>query len=125
MWHEYNPNPLGKRVGDCAIRAISAAEGLSWFDAYDALSHYGRMFGNLPNSNDVWGTFLHDEGYKRHVIPDTCPECYTVADFCRDNPKGVFVLGTGSHVVTVIDGDYWDAWDSGAEVPAYYWEADT
>ncbi len=50
MWKEYNPNPLGKRVGDCVIRAISAAENLSWFDAYDVLTHYGRLLGNLPNA---------------------------------------------------------------------------
>jgi hypothetical protein len=25
-------------------------------------------------------------------------------------------VGTGTHVVAVIDGDYYDAWDSGNEV---------
>lgn len=25
MWRRYNPNPDGKNVGDCVIRAISAA----------------------------------------------------------------------------------------------------
>lgn len=125
MWKEFNPNPYGKRVGDCAIRAIAAAEGLSWYDAYDELAHYGRMFGNLPNANDIWGLFLKDLGYTRRVVENTCPDCYTVSDFCRDHPKGVYVIGTGNHVVTVIDGNYYDAWDSGSEVPAYYWEANT
>lgn len=123
MWHEYNPNPLGKRVGDCAIRAISAAEDLSWFDAYDILTHYGRMFGNLPNANDVWGTFLKDEGYTRHIIPNTCPDCYTMADFAKDHPKGTYVVCTGTHVVTIKDGTIMDAWDSSLESPAFYWEA--
>lgn len=122
MWKEYQPNPHGRLVGDCVVRAISAAQDLSWYDAYDILTHYGRMFGNLPNANDVWGAYLKDEGYSRHVIPDTCPDCYTVEDFCREHPKGIYVLGTGSHVVTVIDGDYYDAWQSGSEVPQYYYE---
>ena len=30
MWIEYNPNPLGLRVGDCVIRAISKALDMPW-----------------------------------------------------------------------------------------------
>jgi len=123
MWIETNPNPLDKRVGDCAIRAIAIAEDLSWDEAFDDLTEYAKILKNLQNANEVWGAYLKDRGYTRHVIPNSCPDCYEVRDFCRDNPEGVFVIGTGSHVVTVMDGDYYDAWDSGAEVPIYYWEA--
>lgn len=123
MWRKFNPNPIGRRVGDCTIRAICAAEGLKWDEAFDQLAAYGKRFGNLQNSNEAWGALLKDRGYKRHVIEDTCPACYTVRDFCRDHPIGIFVLGTGTHVVTAIDGDYYDTWDSGDEVPIYYWEA--
>jgi hypothetical protein len=34
----------------------------------------------------------------------------------------VYVLGIGDHVVCAVNGDWYDAWDSGAEIPAYYWE---
>lgn len=27
-------------------------------------------------------------------------------------------------VVAVVDGDYYDAWDSGNEIPLYYWRKD-
>ena len=37
-----------------------------------------------------------------------------------DNPEGKYLLATGTHVVTVIDGDYYDTWDSGDEIPIYY-----
>ena len=57
----------------------------------------------------------------RYLIPNSCPDCYTVRDFCFDNPRGAFLLATGSHVVTVIDGDYYDTWNSGSEVPIYFW----
>ena len=36
-------------------------------------------------------------------------------------PKGTYVLGTGNHVVAVVNGDYYDMWDSGDEIPAYVW----
>ena len=47
---------------------------------------------------------------------------YTVEDFCIDHPHGVYVLGCDGHVLTVVDGLYYDSWDSGGEVPIYYWE---
>ena len=57
----------------------------------------------------------------RYTIPNTCPDCYTVEQFCVDNDRGLFLLATGSHVVAVKDGLYFDAWDSGNEIPIYYW----
>ena len=123
MWKKFNPNPIGRRVGDCTIRAICAAEGLSWDEAFDNLAAYGKKLGNLQNSNEAVGAFLKDHGYTRHIVPDSCPACYTVSDFCRDHPIGVFVVGTGTHVVTCIDGNIYDSWDSSDEVPIYYWEA--
>ena len=31
---EWNPNPVGRKVGDCSIRAISKALGVDWETAY-------------------------------------------------------------------------------------------
>jgi hypothetical protein len=75
----------------------------------------------MPNSDSVWGAVLREEGFKRYIIPNSCPDCYTVKDFCIDHPRGTYVLGTGGHVVTVVNGDYFDSWDSGEEVPIFYW----
>ena len=117
----FNPNPSGKRVGDCVIRAISALTGQDWQSAYLAIAMQGYALHDMPSSNNIWGAYLRGLGYRRFVISDTCPDCYTVRDFCADNPAGTFLLATGAHVVTAIDGDYYDAWDSGAEVPIYCW----
>ena len=82
----------------------------------------GFMMHDMPSSNYVWGAYLHDIGYSRHIIPDTCPNCYTVGDFANDNPTGTYLLAIGTHVVAVKDGNYYDTWDSGQEVPIYYWK---
>ena len=71
-------------------------------------------------SNAVWSAYLIGQGFTRHLIPNTCPDCYTVKDFADDHKQGVYVLGTGSHAVAVIDGNYYDSWDSGDEIPIYY-----
>ncbi|MBO7133823.1 MAG: hypothetical protein J6W06_06685 [Bacteroidales bacterium] len=117
----FNPNPSGKRVGDCVIRAISRLTGSSWETTYIGIATKGYEMFDMPSSNAVWAEYLKERGYRRVVIPDTCPQCYSVREFCHDNPKGRYLLATGSHVVTAIDGDYYDAWDSGAEVPVYFW----
>jgi len=120
---ELNLNPQHKRKGDCSVRALAAAEDRSWYEIYDELYHIGREMGDMENSNDVIGQFLKERGYIRCSIPNTCPACYTVRDFANDHPEGIYVLGTGSHVVAVINGDYYDSWDSGDEVPVYCWRA--
>ena len=121
MFIEYNPNPAGRQVGDCAVRAIAKALDIDWETAYAKLAFNGYQMGDMPNANGVWGALLRQNGFYREAIPDRCPDCYTAEDFARDNPQGVFVLGFGSHVATVKDGDIYDSWDSSKEIPQYYW----
>ena len=119
-WIFYNPNPKLSFVGDCVIRALTLACGQSWDRTYLQISTQGYILKDMPSSNMVWGIYLKNQGFKRYIIPNECPDCYTVRDFCSDNPKGTYVLATGTHVITCVDGDYYDTWDSGNEVPIYY-----
>lgn len=122
MWMTYNPNPAGARVGDCVIRAISKATKQSWQDTYIDLAIYGLQLCDMPSANHVWGKYLRDNGYDRKMIPNTCPDCYTVKEFCKEHQTGTYILALSGHVVCVKDGDYYDSWDSGNEVPIYYWK---
>ena len=124
MYKFYNPNPAGKLVGDCVIRGISRLEEEDWQEVYLGVSLKGLELNDMPSSNSVWGAYLRSKGYKRYSIPNTCPDCYTVSQFASDNPYGSFLLATGTHVVAVVNGDYYDAWDSGKEIPVYYWRKD-
>ena len=121
MWVEYNPNPEGNKTIDCTVRAITKATGKDWEDVYIQLCLHGLVLGDMPNKNYVWGSYLKSQGFKRYIIPDECPDCYTVADFADDHPLGTFVLALSGHVVAVSQGDYYDSWDSGREIPLYYW----
>lgn len=121
MWEKYNPNPVGRSVGDCAVRAVAKALNRTWEEAYAMIAANGFAMGDMPSSNSVWGAVLRQNGFYRSAIEDQCPDCYTANDFCKDNPKGTFVLGFGNHVATVVDGVLYDSWDSGNEIPQYYW----
>lgn len=37
-WEKVNPNPKGKNVGDCVVRAICLAEGVEWERIYRPVS---------------------------------------------------------------------------------------
>lgn len=121
MWVEYNKNPTGRRVGDCAVRAVSVALGIDWETAYSMMAVNGFAMGDMPSANSVWGAVLRQHGFYREAIPNICPDCYTAEDFANDHPKGTFVLGFGNHVATIIDGNIYDSWDSSKEVPQYFW----
>ena len=121
MWKKYNPNPTGRHVGDCAVRSVSAALGIDWETAYDLITEAGRNMGDMPSADSVWGAVLRQNGFYRKAMPNRCPDCYTTENFASDHPYGVYVLGFGGHVATVIDGDLYDSWDSSNEIPVYVW----
>lgn len=120
MWIEWNPNPMARRVGDCAIRAVAKALGVNWEDAFALVAANSFAMADMPSSDSVWAATLRQHGYYREAIPNTCPDCYTAEDFCRDHPDGTYVLAFGGHVATVEDGDLYDTWDSSALIPQYY-----
>lgn len=118
----YNPNPAGRRVGDCSVRAVSKALKIDWETAYAMLTQAGFDMCDMPSSDSVWGAVLRKNGFYRKAVPNTCPNCYTAKDFCKDHPFGTFVLGFGGHVATVHDGQIFDSWDSSKEIPQFFWE---
>lgn len=120
-WVFFNNNPTGRAVGDCAVRAVSVALGISWEQAFSLIAAAAYNMGDMPSSNSVWGAVLRQHGFKRYAIPNTCPDCYTAEAFAEDHPKGVFVLGFGTHVAVVKDGRIFDSWNSSEEVPQYFW----
>lgn len=121
MYRYVNSNPNNNRVGDCVIRAISVALGQSWEETYIELCLQGYLMCDLPSSNAVWNAYLKGKGYTREFIREDCPECYTVSDFSQEYPNGTYIIGTGTHAVTIIDGVILDNWDSSGEQPIYFY----
>ena len=118
----YNPNHDGNLVGDCVIRAISRATGQTWDKTFAGVTEVAYEMKDMPSSNYVWAAYLKRKGFMKKVIPDTCPDCYTVRQFAEEHPRGSYVLGTGTHAIAVVDGNYYDSWNSGDEVPIYYFQ---
>lgn len=118
----YNPNPKGKNTTDCVIRMLTKIFDMSWDEAYISLSGIVLSEYEMPSSNYIWEKYLLSNGFRKMLLPSTCPDCMTVSEFTEMYNLGEYVVCTGSHVVAVIDGNYYDAWDSGDEVITYYFE---
>lgn len=123
MYEYFNPNPRNvNTVGDCTVRAVSKALNKTWNNAYIDLVLQGYIMADMPSSNMVMNAYLKANGFKRYAIDSSCPDCYTVRDFAKDHPIGTYILGTGTHVVAVIDSTYFDAFDSGDAIPQFYYK---
>ena len=121
MWFYANPNPKHKEVPDCVIRAICIATKRSWYDIYWEVCKVGASECNMPSADSVWGRYLYDYGFEPFLLPESCPECITIKEFCKMFPQGTYIIGTGYHAVAIIDGNYYDSWDSGNEIPSFFW----
>ncbi len=115
-WHEYNPNPKGKNIGDCTLRAYCAAFNISWEEAFDIASEIAKENGSMIQYvtdkvlTEHFECKLDDKYNKKTVKPK---ERITVAEFATTHPYGIYILHMRSHVVTLRNGEYWDSWDSG------------
>ena len=122
MWVYFNNNPLGLNVGDCTVRSICAATGMDWNAAHKALCDLSGDMADMPSADRVWWSLLEQMGFTRKRMIDRCPDCYTVADFAKDHPRGVYILGPHEHAVACINGNWWDSWDSGLTIPTYFFQ---
>lgn len=119
----YQPNPLAKNgKGDCTVRSVSKALDMTWDTSYIDLVMQGYLLKDMPSSNEVMRSYLRSKGFRQHALDNTCPDCYSFADFAYDHPSGIYILGTGTHVACVRSGILYDAWDSSDCVPLFYYE---
>lgn len=117
MWVKYNPNPVGRSVGDCSIRALTIALNVDWETAYSLTAKAGFDMGDMPSSDSVWGAVLRQHGYYRKA----CEDCGTAESFAWKHPHGIYVLAFGGHVASLKDGCLYDSYDSRNEIVIYFW----
>ena len=107
------------RVQDVSATALFVrAARLLTAHGMKSLTLWCRLQKDVLSANKVWGEYLADNGYVRYE-PDYPMDVYK---FCCNFPHGTYVLGLDGHVVTVVDGRYYDTWDSGGKNVIYFWE---
>ena len=121
MWIYANPNPDRKEVPDCVIRAICIALNKPWLEVSDELYSVARSQYSITSDDNIWGRYLYSLGFEPFVLPAVCPKCTTIKEFTAMYPHGTYIIGTGYHAVAVLEGNYYDSWDSGNEIATFFW----
>jgi hypothetical protein len=105
MYKYYNANPRDLLIDDCVIRSISVAEGISWNECQRKLSDLANEEAMLLNDVEFVENYL-DERYPRKCIKNM-----TIGEFCRNCPRGHFVVTTRGHITAIIDNVIVDTFD--------------
>lgn len=119
VYFQPNDKDIKDEFGDCQVRALSKALGLTWLEAFDITIPICREFqtytifgacGNMEKKKEALGRLgfaytgvSNKRGTKRP----------TVDSFAKDHPTGSFICNVANHVVAVVDGKYYDTWDCG------------
>lgn len=127
-WVYYQPNKkdLKDEYGDCQIRALSKALGVSWVEAFNLtipICREVQCYTIFDGSCNIGKDNLKKLGFEYHGISNkkgaTRP---TVDSFAKDHPTGAYICKVAHHVVAVVDGKYYDTWDSGWRSMYGYYE---
>ena len=115
-WHEYNPNPKERNIGDCTLRSYCAAFGISWDKAFDIASKVAKENSSMIQyvADKVLVEEFNcvvDEKYNKKSVKSK--DRIKVNEFALSHPYGTYILHVPKHQVTVVNGEYWDSWDSG------------
>lgn len=116
----YNANTRGVRTGDCVKRALSVAYSMNYDDVATELNRINKKYGyNRGYTREpVFTEFIKSRGDHFESVSGF----QTVEEFCEEHPTGVYLVLTNknidanetNHIIAIVDGDYYDSWDSGS-----------
>lgn len=122
----YQPNKKDVKddCGDCVIRALSKVTGNDWGTIFMNLVPIALEMQRMPNERECFERYINENGFKWQslgkIVGKRRP---TVAEFARKHKQGKYIVRVAHHVVAVVDGNYYDTWDSGDRPMYGYWEA--
>lgn len=108
LWE--NQNPKGKIAGDCVIRAIASATGMTWDQVFDGLVEVARKHKMMPNDKKTYAKFLEGLGWVKHKQPRKDDNRkYTGEEWCtyvslndKEGKTGPMIAHIGGHHLVCI-----------------------
>lgn len=117
VYYQPNSKDLKDKYGDCQVRALSKALGISWLEAFDMtipICREAQTYTIFGGSCDVGKGNLAKLGFEYHGVSNKRgTKRPTVDSFTKAHPTGSYILKVAHHVVACVDGKYYDTWDSG------------
>lgn len=120
----YQPNnkDIKDKSGDCVIRALTKALDKTWLEVFRELIPYAEAEQNMPNASAVFTKYIEASGGVWHGIKaEKGRKRMTVKELAK-HTKGVHIAKVAHHIVCIIDGDWFDTFDSGNKPVYGHWE---
>ena len=122
-YYQPNKKDLKDKYGDCVIRSLTKALNMEWLDVFDEMQPLSRELQVPFNCRPCYEKYLDIKGLIYHGISNAKgSKRPTVDEFAKNHKNGTYVLRVAHHLVTVVDGYYYDTWDCGKKSLYGYWE---
>ena len=116
MYKYYQPNKkdLKDDYGDCVIRALTKAFDMQWRDVFIELAPIALELQCMPNGRPCYEKYITEiKGFTwypcKAIKGKKRP---TVETFAKQHKLGTYILRCAHHLVTVVDGNWYDTWES-------------
>ena len=121
-YYQPNEKDIKDTYGDCVIRALTKAMQMEWLEVFDEMHPLSREMQVPFNCKPCYEKYLESKGFVYQGISNKKgSKRPTVDRFAKDHPSGRYVLRVANHIVAVVDGIYYDTWDSGCKSLYGYW----
>ena len=121
-YYQPNDKDLKDKYGDCVIRALTKVTDKTWLEVFDEVVPFAREHQCMPNSPICYEAYLKKNGFVYSGISNIKGiKRPKVESFAQEHPKGKYLLRVAHHVVALVDGIYYDTWDSGFCSMYGYW----
>lgn len=112
MFFYVNLNPLGKKTGDCVIRATALALGVDWYKASDLLYRQARNCGCEMSCIGCYSKLFEQLGLQKIDLSNTELTVEQAAILYKDNTVIIRIKG---HLTCALNGKIHDIWDCSQE----------
>lgn len=126
VYFQPNKKDLKDKTGDCQVRAFCKALNLTWVEAFDLTIPICRelqTYTIFDSNHEKTVEAMKQIGFEYHGVSNgKGSKRPTIDSFAKDHPKGTYIVKVAHHVVAVVDGQYFDTWDSGYKSLYGYYE---
>ena len=123
QYYQPNKKDLKDKYGDCVIRALTKVLNMEWMEVFEDMIPFCREYQALHNNQIVYTEYLKSKGFKYVGISNKKgSKRPTPKTFAKAHKIGTYFVTVANHVVAIVDGIYYDTWDSGEKSMYGYWE---
>ena len=117
VYYQPNRKDLKDQYGDCTIRALSKALNVTWLEAFDLtipICREAQVTNIFSAPAKIRCPLMEKLGFQYTGISNRRgSKRPTVIEFAKEHPTGTYICNVANHEVAVVDGKYYDTWDSG------------